>query len=333
MSSYQDHEEEDERDDAETDYSHKDQSRLSSLGSNSAEIDSSLEARKEIERQTSAMAEAQLAILQQRNIELKTGIVPIVVPTSFPQTQSYVTFPQGSVASSQMKSEVQQNSSFFNASTTSQAKTPYTPPTTISVNEVIDPRYTIKQYTPKSIILRQTDALPPYFFKAYKNMLTGNDKMKGTFILNCRDGGREGYCYSLYKMKELQDLVLAIFAGIVKPDPGETSTSSTIGNYFSAPLVVSAPTPPPSFTTNNPCIQRIAFDTVCPIVDYNLKLVIGSEKYLIKVLTIGKSIIGGNQYTTEAVCSLLDGKIIQIKLDKESGKWKIPSYEIPHFVE
>ncbi len=334
MNSYsynQNNPEDDDDFEADSDYSHQDQSRISSLGSggNSAEVDSSFDQRKELERQTAAMAEAQLALLQQRNIELKSGIVPIVVPAVTPlATFSTAPAVAPSVVSQGTyfipQSSGSSNSSFFTSSTTPQATAPYNPPAQITVKEVIDPRYTIKQYTPKSIILRQTDALPPYFFKAYKNTLTGNPKMSGNYLANCRDGGREGYCYSLYKMKELQDMVLAIMAGIIKPDSGssQNSSSSAVGSYFSG-----APAPA---VASGPIYQMIRFPL--PSTGNLLNLIIENQKYPMQVVSTVSSKIGDENYVTEAVCRLADGNLVQIKLDA-TCKFQIPSFTTLHKID
>lgn len=343
----------DDSDHEDENYSHLDSTNIGSMniGTNPTEI----ERREEQRRQSEAIEKAQLKLMEERMQNLKNYTTPIVVPTTPAQSASASSSVTSvaSVASVAMTPVMASPAPYYSAAnsgatnggatnTQFQQSAPYVKPTP-AIAEVEDPRFSIKQYTDKSIILRTGPSVPPTFFRDYAFCLN-TPQMKGMFISNPKDQGPSGWCYSTYLFPKVEQTVRAIMGGQIapqghgaqaqaqqfqgqqnfqlqQPQQYPTMTSNTFAPQ--APTAQPAPALQPTLPANR---QIISIEILKPIVNAIIYLKIDNNSYPCVVRSVGTP--EKNGLVTSAQADLQDGRRIEIKLI--NYKWQIPNFATPH---
>lgn len=287
--------------DGDDEYSHLNNSKIGSTFER--DMQENTNDKEEEKRRYDALAQAQIDLITKRSEEMKNFMVPIVVPISNTNTNQQL----------QPQTQAQPYLNYNRAQMTG-----YQAPV-VRINEVIDPRYTIKQYTDRSIMLRSTSAVKPNFFDDYAAHLT-DARLHGKKVTNPRDGKEPGYCFMTMKLKDVNELVLAIFAGFVKEEH-QNKTNSYL-NSSQQSIAVQAP------PQQQLVVKRNIMSILQPLINDVLTLIIDNMRFSMTVLTTTPTRIGSNSLITDATCLLTDGRIIQIKL--ENFEWKIPGYLVRH---
>ena len=375
-------------------YSHLDSSNIGTLHQNT--ISPEVESRNEEKKREEAMKNAQLELMMSRIENLKHYTTPIVIPatteqmnsatstssatsnnTNQPPLTTFITntgsgqgqnqlqqmnqMSQSVQSYSQGQSNYQNQGQGYNQGQGQFAQTPYTPPSVIRIQEITDSRFSIKQYTDKSFVLRPGPAVPQDFFRAYSSYLSRPD-LSGSFNPKLKDGGIPGWCYSNYSYNKVLEIVRGIFGGALLPQPvqhtpQEQGQQSYQQNYQQRPTmnsILPTNTAVNQSSINQPAIgqnqslinqspisqqqvsiapavaladnkQRIVIEVVKPILGTALNLKIADQVLPILVRVVDPM---ENGLVVSAQADMQNGGRIQLKLI--NYKWQIPGYAAPH---
>ncbi len=264
------------------------------------------------------LAEEQLALMQKRMNSLKSQMAPVVVPLGT-SVSTEASSPQ-QARPYQSSGQASQNS----GQKPTYTQTEYVKPTSIRINEIEDAKYSIKQYTDKSIILRAGPSVPDNFFKDYSTVLS-SPPLNGKFIYTPRDGGKPGWCFPNYLYSQVLDVTRAIAGGQLAP------TKTTVQNYLPA-SVTSVPQIPtvsaiPAIQATPKNVQTITIPK--PVVGEYMELHLpGNAPILIQIVQVGTSNLKNVEIVTSARAKLGDGRLIEMTLN--GYVWQIPGFTTAH---
>lgn len=203
----------------------------------------------------------------------------------------------------------------------------------------MQPQVTIKEYSPKSIVLR---VVPDDFFKPYAQHLTNIGGKWGPYLKE-PPGSQNvlaGWIFQKSKEGELRNLINAILAGQVPAAPPKYGNTQTVS---SAPTFVSSvPTPSIFGTLQHSGLVRVTgapvtgipvtrpgyqqIELIKPEVGGTLQLELGGQKYAVKVESIQEE----QGVVTSATILLPDGQRAQIAIQKP--QWKITGFTQDHTI-